>query len=86
MSNFSANIQAILDTSKFNKQIKELESKEYSINRFKLNTKGLPSQIQASLDGHNFTINITGIKTSNIESQMKSAGKKSGAIFFSISC
>ena len=81
MSNFSANIQAILDTSKFNKQIKELESKEYSINRFKLNTKGLPSQIQASLDGHNFTINITGIKTSNIESQMKSAGNKAGQSF-----
>lgn len=47
MSNFSANIQAILDTTK------------------------IPSQIQASLDKHKFTIKLDGIKASNMEVSSK---------------
>lgn len=82
MSNFSANIQAILDTSKIPSQIKKIEnSTEITLKKFTLDTKGLPSQIQASLDSHNFTINLTGIKTNNLTSQMQSAGNKAGQAF-----
>lgn len=82
MSNFSANIQAILDTSKIPSQIKKIEnSTAITLKKFTLDTKGLPSQIQASLDSHNFTINLTGIKTNNLASQMQSAGNKAGQAF-----
>lgn len=82
MSNFSANIQAILDTSKIPSQIKKIEnSTAITLKKFMLDTKGLPSQIQASLDSHNFTINLTGIKTNNLTSQMQSAGNKAGQAF-----
>ena len=82
MSNFSANIQAILDTSKIPSQIKKIEnSTAITLKKFTLDTKGLPSQIQASLDSHNFTINLTGIKTNNLTSQMQSAGNKAGQAF-----
>lgn len=82
MSNFSANIQAILDTSKIPSQIKKIEnSTAITLKNFVLDTKGLPSQIQASLDRHNFTINLTEIKTNNLTSQMQSAGNKAGQAF-----
>ncbi len=82
MSNFSANIQAILDTSKIPSQIKKIEnSTAITLKKFALDTKGLPSQIQASLDSHNFTINLTGIKTNNLTNQMQSAGDKAGQAF-----
>ena len=82
MSNFSANIQAILDTSKIPSQIKKIEnSTAITLKKFTLDTKGLPSQIQASLDSHNFTINLTGIKTNNLTNQMQSAGNKAGQAF-----
>lgn len=67
MSNFSANIQAILDTTKIPSQIKDIEKKQIVLSKFKLDTSGLPSQIQASLDKHKFTIKLDGIKASNME-------------------
>lgn len=82
MSNFSANIQAILDTTKIPNQIKKIEnSTSITIKKFTLDTKNLPSQIQASLNSHNFTINLTGIKTDNLTNQMQSAGNKAGQAF-----
>lgn len=68
MSNFSANIQAILDTTKIPSQIKKIEnSTAITFKKFSLDTTGLPSQIQASLDKHKFTIKLDGLKTSNID-------------------
>ena len=55
MSDFTARIQAILDTKKIPSQIKSLEKDlkvDVTIKKFVLDTKGLPSQIQASLDNH----------------------------------
>lgn len=71
MSNFSANIQAILDTTKIPSQIKDIEKKQIVLSKFKLDTSGLPSQIQASLDKHKFTIKLDGIKASNMEVSSK---------------
>lgn len=71
MSNFSANIQAILDTTKIPSQIKDIEKKQIVLSKFKLDTSGLPSQIQASLDKHKFTIKLDGIKSSNMEVSSK---------------
>lgn len=82
MSNFSASIQALLDTSKIPGQIKNIEkSTIITLKKFALDTKGLPSQIQASLNKHNFTINLTGIKTNNLSSEMQSAGNEAGQTF-----
>lgn len=71
MSNFGANIQAILDTTKIPSQIKDIEKKQIVLSKFKLDTSGLPSQIQASLDKHKFTIKLDGIKASNMEVSSK---------------
>lgn len=71
MSNFSANIQAILDTTKIPSQIKDIEKKQIVLSKFKLDISGLPSQIQASLDKHKFTIKLDGIKASNMEVSSK---------------
>ena len=81
MSDFTARIQAILDTKKIPNQLKSLE-KDLKINatikKFVLDTKGLPSQIQASLDNHKFKISLDGIKTNGIETQMSKAGENIG--------
>ena len=77
MSDFTARIQAILDTKKIPSQLKSLEKDlkfNATIKKFVLDTKGLPSQIQASLDNHKFKINLEGIKLKGIESQISKAG------------
>lgn len=82
MSDFSAKIRAILDTSKIPSQIKGIENKtSITLRKFTLDTKGLPSQIQASLDGHKFKISLDGIKTTNIDSEMQRVGGKAGQAF-----
>lgn len=67
MSDFKARIVAELDTSKIPSSIKKIEKQNITLRNFSLDTKGLPSQIQASLDKHKFTIKLDGIKTSNID-------------------
>lgn len=67
MSDFRARIVAELDTSKIPSSIKKIEKQNITLRNFSLDTKGLPSQIQASLDKHKFTIKLDGIKTSNID-------------------
>lgn len=82
MSDFRARIVADLDTTKIPSQLKQI-SKENTLvlSKIRLDTSGLPSQIQASLDNHRFTISLDGIKMSNIDSQMKDAGNQSGQAF-----
>ncbi len=81
MSDFSANIRAILDTKDVPRQLKGIEKNVVTLRRFKLDTSGLPSEIQASLDRHKFKISFDGIKMSNVDSQMKNAGNKAGQAF-----
>ena len=82
MSDFSAKILAQLDTSKIPSQVKGIEkSTKITLSKFTLYTKSLPSQIQASLDGHKFKISLDGIKMTNIDSQIKSAANRAGQSF-----
>ena len=76
MSNFSANIEAILDTTKIPSQIKNIEkSAIITFKKVALDTNGLSSQIQASLDKHKFTIKLDGIKSSNMEASSRGVKK-----------
>ena len=81
MSVFSARIKAILDTKDVPRQLKSIEKNAITLKHFKLDTSGLPSEIQASLDKHKFKISLDGIKMSNVDSQMKNAGNKAGQAF-----
>ena len=84
MSNFSARVIADLDTSKIPSQLKDITKKHpLVLNNFTLNTKGLPSQIQAVLDSHKFTIHLGNIKGENIESQLGRLGGKASEAFAS---
>lgn len=81
MSDFSAKIRAILDTKDVPRQLKSIEKNVITLKHFRLDTSGLPSEIQASLDKHKFKISLDGIKMSNVDSQMKNAGNKAGQAF-----
>ena len=76
MADFSAKIKAILDLKEFSSQIAALENNEYSIRNFKLDTSGLPNQIQGSLDKHKFTITLDAIKMKDIDSEAKKAADR----------
>ena len=79
MSDFVAKIRAVLDDSKIENEIKtKIESKKITLSNFTLNTKLLPSQIQASLDNHKFKIVLDGIKLDNIGTQASKAGTSIG--------
>ena len=76
-SDFTARIIAELDTSKIPSQLKKVGNENPLIlKNIRLDTSGLPSQIQGSLDNHKFTISLDGIKMANIESQAQQAGSK----------
>lgn len=79
-TDFRALITADLDTSQVQPKLDKLNP-TLTISRFSLNTKNLPSEIQASLSGHKFTINLTGINTKGIETQMSDSGSKAGEVF-----
>lgn len=81
MSDFSAKVRAILDTKDVPRQLKSIEKNVITLKHFRLDTSGLPSEIQASLDKHKFKISLDGIKMSNVDSQMKNAGNKAGQAF-----
>jgi len=82
LSNFSAKVIADLDTSKIPSQLKDITKKHpLVLNNFTLNTKWLPSQIQAVLDSHKFTIHLGNIKGENIESQLSKIGGKASEAF-----
>lgn len=67
MSDFGAKISAIIDTKDVPRQLKSIEKNVITLRKFKLDTSGLPSEIQASLDKHKFKINLDGIKISDID-------------------
>ena len=83
MSNFTAKIVAMLDTSKIPSEIAKIEKQTVTLSNFKLDTSGLPSDIQASLDKHKFKISLDGIKTTGIDSKMKSSGNSAAKSFSS---
>lgn len=76
MSDFNARIKAELDLTQFSSQIAELSKQEFSLRKFKLDTSGLPSQIQGSLDKHKFTITLDAIKMKDIDGEAKKAAQK----------
>nr|DAH47143.1 MAG TPA: minor tail protein [Caudoviricetes sp.] len=80
MSDFRAKIIAELDTKKIPSSIKNIEKQKITLRNFTLDTKGLPSEIQASLDKHKFTINLDGIKSKNIDIATGSAKKSANEI------
>ena len=84
-NNFRARFIAEIDTKKIDKQIKDIDKKRVVLNNIALNTKGLSARVQAALDKHQFTLNLTNVKVDNlskkIEGQVRSAGEQSGAEF-----
>lgn len=83
MSDFRAKIVAELDTSKFEKDLNtKLAGKKVTLNNVTFDTKGLAANIQKTLDGHQFTLNLTNVKVDNlsktITGQMRSVGKAAG--------
>lgn len=82
MSNFSAEIKAVLDTTKIPAQIENIgKNNTITLKKFALDTSNLLNQIQTSLDGHKFKINLGDIKINNVDSQMKNAGNSAGKVF-----
>lgn len=82
MSDFRARILAELDASQIPSQLQKVSrDNTLVLSKIRLDTRGLPSQIQASLDNHRFTISLDGIKMANVDSQMQNAGKTAGQSF-----
>jgi hypothetical protein len=75
MSEFRANITAVLDTSGVAAKIKEIENQKITFSNLTFNTASLINSIQNALNGANFRINTTGIAT-----QMQSAGRTAGNV------
>lgn len=78
MSDFRANIKAVLDLTVVAKQIKEIEKSNVVFKNITLDTQGLYTKIQSSLNSHSFKINVSGISTNNISNEMKSSGVIAG--------
>ena len=79
---FIASIKTVLDTKNLQTDLNNAtKNKHITISNFKLDTTNLPKQIDAALEAHKFTINLTGIKTDGIETQAKLAGAKVGSLF-----
>ena len=85
MSDFRARIIAELDTSRVDKNLKTIEGKKVLLNNISINTAGLAKKIQAALNGHQFTLNLTNVRIDNlsktITGQMRSAGTQAGQEF-----
>lgn len=78
MSDFSAKIQAILDTSNISKDISKIEKTPIKFNNVSLDTNNLINQIQTALNNHSFTINFNG---ANLTNQMQQMGASAGNTF-----
>lgn len=68
MSKFDASILALLDTSKIQGQIKDIEKLQVNLNNIKINIPNLSSQIQKELSKQNFSISI---KNSSLDNAAK---------------
>ena len=82
MSNFRARFVAELDTKKIDGDIKKINKKKVALENVTLNTKGLSAKIQAALDKHQFSLNLTNVKVDSlskkITGQISSAGTQAG--------
>lgn len=81
MSNFIANIQGILDESKLQQQIKNLDKHTIRFSNIEFDKNALVSQIQSALNNHRFNINIGNVNTSNLTRQIQSTGSNIGRQF-----
>ena len=85
MSNFRARFVAELDTKKIDGDIKKINKKKVTLENVTLNTKGLSAKIQAALNKHQFTLNLTNVKIDNLSNkitgQVKGSGEKAGKEF-----
>lgn len=85
MSNFRARFVAELDTKKIDSDIKKINKKKVSLENVTLNTKGLSGKIQAALNNHQFTLNLTNVRVDNLSSKItgavKGAGQSAGTTF-----
>ena len=75
MSNFRARFVAELDTKKIDSDIKKINKKKVSLENVTLNTKGLSAKIQAALNNHQFTLNLTNVRVDNLSSKITGAVK-----------
>lgn len=85
MSNFRARFVAELDTKKIDSDIKKINKKKVSLENVTLNTKGLAGKIQAALNNHQFTLNLTNVRVDNLSSKItgtvKGAAQSAGTTF-----
>ena len=75
MSDFLARVTAEFDESSLSTLEGKLSKLKARISNFELDTKGLPSQIDAELEKHKFTIHLNGIKMDNISTQSTKIGQ-----------
>ena len=81
MSNFSAEIQAKLNTSGIDNEIKKIENNKINFKNVSLDTTKLVSDIQAALNKNRFTINLDKVNMSSVTSQMQKSGATAGKSF-----
>ena len=85
MSNFRARFVAELDTKKIDGDIKKINKKKVALENVTLNTKGLSAKIQAALNKHQFTLNLTNVRVDNLSSKItgtvKGAAQSAGTTF-----
>ncbi len=81
MSNFSAEIQAKLNTSGIADEIKKIENNKINFKNISLDTTKLVSDIQAALNKNRFTINLDKVNMSSVTSQMQKSGATAGKSF-----
>ena len=81
MSNFSAEIQAKLNTSGIDSEIKKIENNKINFKNISLDTTKLVSDIQAALNKNRFTINLDKVNMSSVTSQMQKSGAAAGKSF-----
>ena len=78
-SNFSVKLSAILDTAQVNKQIDKVIGKQKVIlKNVTINPAGLAEKIQAALNKHNFTLNLTNVKVDGLSNQITGSVGKIG--------
>lgn len=81
MSNFSAEIQAKLNTNGIADEIKKIENNKINFKNISLDTTKLVSDIQAALNKNRFTINLDKVNMSSVTSQMQKSGAAAGKSF-----
>lgn len=86
MSDFTAQIRAVLNVSQLATSLKAIEKQpltlsNVSIKNFQMDTSNLISQVQNALNSHKFTINVAGLNTPSMGNQMQNMGNNAGQSF-----